>query len=236
MDLVHHVDRATHLRGTSAFLESVRTLPRRVMPTTAAESDAVNRAVLASIRRANAPDAPLPPARPRRIHPFSFQDTSKPLPELSRCTLNAPGMVVITVCDSGVGVSYDTVLDLFSLTPRTQRLTGGHGLGLYTLRKRMEALGGDYGYYSRLDGHKGSAFWFAFPYRPDPVMAAGFDMNWEEPIRATRTYSIEREPEPEHEWDRQRAALEASSPLARSLPPMRILLVDDEQVISSPPI
>ena len=40
------------------------------------------------------------------------------------------------------------------------------GLGLYSLYKRVEALGGDCGVMGRSDGHPGSAFWFSFPYRP----------------------------------------------------------------------
>ena len=41
------------------------------------------------------------------------------------------------------------------------------GLGLFSLFKRIEALGGDCGVKDRLDGSQGSAIWFSFPYRPD---------------------------------------------------------------------
>ena len=44
------------------------------------------------------------------------------------------------------------------------------GLGLYSLFKRMEALGGDCGMQERKDGTSGSLFWFAFPYRPDTTI------------------------------------------------------------------
>ena len=40
-------------------------------------------------------------------------------------------------------------------------------LGLYSLAKRLDALGGKYGVRNRDDGRSGTAFWFAFPYRPD---------------------------------------------------------------------
>ena len=38
---------------------------------------------------------------------------------------------------------------------------------MYSLFKRMEALGGDCGVQARRDGTAGSVFWFSFPYRPD---------------------------------------------------------------------
>jgi len=50
---------------------------------------------------------------------------------------------------------------------KTQRTTGGTGIGLYSLSKRIEALNGTYGVGERKDGQHGSVFWFAIPYRPD---------------------------------------------------------------------
>jgi CheY-like chemotaxis protein len=44
---------------------------------------------------------------------------------------------------------------------------GGTGLGLYSLSKRVDALGGCYGVTDREDHREGCAFWFTFPYRPD---------------------------------------------------------------------
>ena len=49
-------------------------------------------------------------------------------------------------------------------------------LGLYSLSKRIEALGGEYGVCDRSDGNQGSMFWFTFPYRPDEA-AAKADMS-----------------------------------------------------------
>ncbi len=40
-------------------------------------------------------------------------------------------------------------------------------MGLYSLAKRVEALGGYYGVQRRKDGREGSLFWFAIPYTPD---------------------------------------------------------------------
>lgn len=42
--------------------------------------------------------------------------------------------------------------------------------GLYSLAKRLEALGGTYGVEPRTDGKQGSVFWFAIPYRPDTTV------------------------------------------------------------------
>ena len=56
---------------------------------------------------------------------------------------------------------------LFQPFKQTQRLTGGTGLGLYSLAKRVEALHGRYGVDRRRDGQQGSLFWFTIPYRPD---------------------------------------------------------------------
>ena len=52
----------------------------------------------------------------------------------------------------------------------------GIGLGLFTLRKRVEALGGQCGCNTRSDGGHGASFWFSFPYRPDEVAAAAAAM------------------------------------------------------------
>ncbi len=48
---------------------------------------------------------------------------------------------------------------------------GGTGLGLFSLSKRLDALGGNYGVMKRRDGAQGSIFWFEFPYKPDEECA-----------------------------------------------------------------
>jgi CheY-like chemotaxis protein len=47
--------------------------------------------------------------------------------------------------------------------------SGGAGLGLYTLAKRVEALAGSYGSSNRTDGIAGSVFWFTIPYFPQSI-------------------------------------------------------------------
>jgi hypothetical protein len=73
----------------------------------------------------------------------------------------------ITISDSGIGISESARASLFQPFQQAQKMAGGTGLGLYSLRKRVEALGGRCGVASRDDGARGSAFWFDFPYRPD---------------------------------------------------------------------
>ena len=52
---------------------------------------------------------------------------------------------------------------------QAQRRTGGTGLGLFSLSKRAESLGGCCGVRDRADGGKGSCFWISIPYNPDEV-------------------------------------------------------------------
>ena len=74
--------------------------------------------------------------------------------------------------DTGIGISQETMDELFSPFKQAQRLAGGTGLGLYSLAKRMETLNGYYGVRARADGKQGSNFWFAIPYKPDHISAA----------------------------------------------------------------
>ena len=76
-------------------------------------------------------------------------------------------MVLVTVEDRGIGISDEAKTALFQPFKQAQRRAGGTGLGLYSLAKRMEALGGSCGVRNRDDGQQGSIFWFTFPYRPD---------------------------------------------------------------------
>jgi CheY-like chemotaxis protein len=76
-------------------------------------------------------------------------------------------MLLIEIEDTGIGVSDEMMTKLFTPFKQAQRLAGGTGLGLFSLAKRIEALGGRYGVRSRDDCESGSVFWFAVPYRPD---------------------------------------------------------------------
>jgi CheY-like chemotaxis protein len=81
-------------------------------------------------------------------------------------------MLLFEVEDTGIGLSDEMMSNLFTPFKQAQRRAGGTGLGLYSLAKRIEALGGHYGVRRRRDGKEGSVFWFAIPYVPDLVMAA----------------------------------------------------------------
>ena len=116
-------------------------------------------------------------------------------------------MIMLSVEDTGIGISEDIGQTLFQPFKQAQRMAGGTGLGLYSLSKRIEALGGSAGVTSRCDGMQGSMFWFTFPYRPD--------FSVELPEAAT-TEASETVTEP------TRCPLHEDS-----LRPLRVLLVDD---------
>ncbi|CAE7412855.1 dhkJ [Symbiodinium microadriaticum] len=73
----------------------------------------------------------------------------------------------VTVMDTGIGIPSERKSALFQPFSQAQRMAGGTGLGLYSLSKRMNALGGDCGVCDRGDGTEGSCFWFCFHYIPD---------------------------------------------------------------------
>jgi signal transduction histidine kinase len=52
-------------------------------------------------------------------------------------------MIRITVEDHGIGISNKARKSLFAPFKQAQRMAGGTGLGLYSLLKRIEALGGE---------------------------------------------------------------------------------------------
>ena len=67
-------------------------------------------------------------------------------------------MLMITVEDNGIGIPDDKYTQLFLPFAQAQRMAGGTGLGLYSLAKRMKALGGKCGLSGRSDGGQGSLF------------------------------------------------------------------------------
>ena len=87
--------------------------------------------------------------------------------DIMKSPTNTKSMVLITVEDSGIGITDDARKHLFKPFQQAQRMAGGTGLGLYSLSKRVDALGGYCGIADRYDGKQGSMFWLTFPYRPD---------------------------------------------------------------------
>eukprot|EP01031_Cornospumella_fuschlensis_P022953 gene22953-27932_t len=76
----------------------------------------------------------------------------------------------IEVEDQGIGMSEEAREKLFMPFQQNQSLAiGSTGLGLFSLRMRVEALGGQCGVSGRHDGMRGSLFWFTIPYRPDHI-------------------------------------------------------------------
>lgn len=80
---------------------------------------------------------------------------------------DASKFILVEVEDSGMGILPDKRHCLFRPFGHTQQRSGGTGLGLYSLSKRMEAIGGQCGMCNRRDGLPGSRFWFSIPYVPD---------------------------------------------------------------------
>eukprot|EP00981_Chlorochromonas_danica_P014267 scaffold7649_cov165-Ochromonas_danica.AAC.7 len=72
--------------------------------------------------------------------------------------------ICFEVLDSGEIIRDNRQLrSVFSPKPASSRYSGGTGLGLYSLEKRMEALGGKCGARKREDRDHGCVFWFAIP-------------------------------------------------------------------------
>ncbi len=76
-----------------------------------------------------------------------------------------PGIVRVTVSDTGPGVAADHLPHLFDrfyrADPSRTRATGGAGLGLAIVKSIVEAHGGEVGVAS--DPGHGARFWFTLP-------------------------------------------------------------------------
>ncbi len=90
-------------------------------------------------------------------------------------TLELPGMVMVRVEDTGIGVSLekqDKLFQSFSQVDGSRtRQYGGTGLGLAISQKLVEAMGGDVNFYSMGEG-LGSTVTFTVPLYQEPVMTA----------------------------------------------------------------
>eukprot|EP00981_Chlorochromonas_danica_P003544 scaffold659_cov192-Ochromonas_danica.AAC.57 len=87
------------------------------------------------------------------------------------CASNVKLFLRVEIEDMGIGMSEESMAELFSPFKQNQRLAGGTGLGLFSLAKRVEVLKGRCGVMKRRDGRPGSLFWFTVPYRPDEDLA-----------------------------------------------------------------
>jgi CheY-like chemotaxis protein len=150
----------------------------------------------------------------------------------------------IYICINQSCISFSSLLNI----PQAQRRTGGTGLGLYALSKRMEALGGTCGVKDRSDGARGSCFWISIPFKPDELM--------DSQILRIEPGSIHRAPEKDasstriasmmtgfinqHSGEVTAAEDSAAAPIPTDiptpistpkLPSLRILLVDDSALI-----
>ena len=94
-------------------------------------------------------------------HTGSSSQQLQKQPEFLRCEVQ----------DCGIGLAQDEMLTIFYPFRQTHRMNGGVGLGLFSLAKRVEALGGYYGVSAREDGQTGCRFFFGIPYIPDELSA-----------------------------------------------------------------
>ncbi len=70
------------------------------------------------------------------------------------------------VVDKGLKLTDEELAEFFRFNSMSKsRFTGGIGLGLVTLAKRVDALDGKYGANCRSDGLNGTEVWFAIPYK-----------------------------------------------------------------------
>jgi CheY-like chemotaxis protein len=103
-------------------------------------------------------------SRTVKVHP---QNSTNYNNKFSSVCNDGTAYLCITVEDNSVGISEEEKLQLFEPFQQTLRLTGGAGLGLHILSKRVQALNGKFGVSNRRDGRPGSKFWFTIPYIPD---------------------------------------------------------------------
>lgn len=101
---------------------------------------------------------------------FTFQGKTEPS-TVNFGSADSISYLKFEVEDTGIGMTEEAMKNLFVPFKQHQRLTGGTGLGLYSLAKRVEALNGCYGVKKRKDGKEGCLFWFTIPYKADEAMA-----------------------------------------------------------------
>jgi CheY-like chemotaxis protein len=148
-------------------------------------------------------------------------------------TTTGKEMVLVTVEDTGIGISEENQKMLFRPFKQAQRSAGGTGLGLFSLAKRIEALEGTCGVRNRTDGKQGSVFWFTFPYRPDFIAAK----EYEQMISKTSSRSGSGSQHsggsgsPRRSGAAGGAGQKDAEPGNEAVPPLSILLTDDSPSI-----
>eukprot|EP00981_Chlorochromonas_danica_P016212 scaffold16062_cov278-Ochromonas_danica.AAC.2 len=106
------------------------------------------------------------------LHLTSPRDLAEQPSIANMSTSASEFFLLVEIEDTGIGLTEEGMTTLFNAFKQAQKLAGGTGLGLFSLARRVEALGGSYGVRKRTDGVQGSVFWFTIPYRPDTVTAS----------------------------------------------------------------
>ena len=123
---------------------------------------------------------------------------------------------------------------LCRLIIQAQRRTGGTGLGLYSLSKRIESLGGECGLMNRKDGLCGCCFWFTIPYKPDHTTFSepqlSFCGNTECSFNIMNTGGTLAITPGSLDHSRN-YNFQSSSSIQTKIPKLRILLVDDAPML-----
>ncbi len=173
--------------------------------------------------------------RKSKSHSFSPFPSSSHFHSQSEPQSQSQMMLRIEVEDSGIGIPQSKRSDLFQPFKQAQRRVGGTGLGLYSIMKRVECLGGDCGTTDRQDGESGSCFWFRVPYRPDESLALAIEerglTNIHFPITSTTNSSPFSAPPPSQLKYAATCETCSDTVVSTSEPSRRVLLVEDSLLI-----
>mmetsp|Transcript_3975 Transcript_3975/g.9060 ORF Transcript_3975/g.9060 Transcript_3975/m.9060 type:complete len:363 (+) Transcript_3975:1163-2251(+) len=106
----------------------------------------------------------------RRIRVFAFVRDEQGYIRTSIGVVSEGGLpfLEVKVADTGIGIEPDQRKNLFAAFSQLQDFAGGTGLGLYSVLKKVNVLGGACGVDSNTP--KGSIFWFRIPYVPTTAL------------------------------------------------------------------
>lgn len=85
-------------------------------------------------------------------------------PEITATTERQPGFIVLSLSDNGMGIKPDKTESIFSLYSRLGQQVEGQGIGLYLVKKIIDATGGKVEVHSEFG--KGTVFKIFFKTRP----------------------------------------------------------------------